>query len=295
MGVRWIILPLIITGICAISLLMGGVGTLIAYIIQKRRGGRLFRRFILIPVFSLVLGAVFISYSAFLTMALRTGNEDSAAPASLTAYYDEDYNITLSGKQYIDIGYLSGQAILSEAPIANLRETAYSPDMFNKMLGDIYEDTPLYSVTNETESDLITDGYYLYCEASQLELVKAFYNDLGNYIYHRATEEEWYDYETSELPVIDIDGQRLNSMSALESGTVLELRREIPVQEIVYLVPVSRDGVTEKFFELLHQNDRLFLIYSESYEFDETVYACFKLPDTTNAYLLDVLFQSPEM
>ena len=274
-------------------MLAGGIGTLIAYMIQKKRGEMIFRHFVLIPIFSLVLGVLFLSYAVYRLSVFKTSTADGSDDATIvTAYYDDDYNITMSGKRYVEFGYLSSQTAQSDMPIANLKETEFPPNVFNKGIENSYDETPLYSVSNGAKSDMITDGDTIYCEQSQLEQAKAYYNDLENYVFHAANEEDWYDKTTNELPIIQIDGKALSSMSALKSGTVMELQRVTPDQKIVYLVPVSRDGVIEKYYELLNQNGRLFLAYSETYEYDEAVYVCYKLPDTLNAYLLDVLFKA---
>lgn len=288
MGRMFMIMSIIMAAACSLSLLTAGIVTLIVHVRKKGKDKRS-HRFILIPIFCFVIGLLVLSYPIYQLTGTRADAlfrgpffEDHYENLSL-ASYDDDYNILLEGKLYVEFGILSSPSVLTGGPVAVID---YSGD-FSGLLDvepGYTDDTLIYRVTNGAQCDMIADDYYVYCDAAQLPTAEAYYNDLRNYTYHISYEDVWYDTQTRDLPDISLDVDRMNSLCILEQGTVLHLRSETPDQSIIYLLPASKDGVTEKFYELLNQDDHLYLIYSENFEYGKSVYACFPLPDDLSLY-----------
>lgn len=195
-------------------------------------------------------------------------------------YSEEQGELLLSGKRYVDFWSCNAELIEKGTPIASV-ETIQSNDL-----------RPIFQVENGAGSDIVAFSKTELSMAelcvldSQLEQTKAYYNNLANYEFtvHYSDDIRGLDSTVNQAVELQLDGAKCNLFVVLDNDEDIEKQDCPESYQAAEIHAVSKDGYFEKRFTILKSEDQTYFALDP--------YNCYSLPEELNGYLMGELFNS---
>ena len=273
------IITLCLLGLLVVSFLLGTI-FMVIFLAAKARNGKRKKGFligsIICYIVALPLGILFAISAVEGDNAGTYKYKDNGVRAE---YNEEQGELVLNGKRYIDFWSCNRELIQKGTPIASV-ETLESNDL-----------QPIFQVENGAESDMLSfsrsqlDMARLFVLDSQLDKTKAYYKNLANYEFtaHYGDNIRGLESTADKAVKVQLDGGKCYPFIELsEAEDDLEKQYCPESYRAAEVDAISKDGLYEKTFTIIESEGKTYLAFDPYY--------CCPLPEELNTHLKEKLF-----
>ncbi|SDN25746.1 hypothetical protein [Acetanaerobacterium elongatum] len=272
-------LVLCLLGLLIVSFLLGTI-FIIIFSAKKARSGKRKKGFLIGSIIcytvALPLGVLFAVSAVEVNNAVTYKYTDNGVRAQ---YNEEQGELVLNGKRYIDFWSCDRELIRKGTPIASVK-TQESNNL-----------QPIFQVENGAGNDMVAfsrselDIAKLFVLDSQLDTTKAYYKNLANFEFtvHYGDNIRGLESTTDKAAKVELDGGICNPFVELsEAEEDIEKQYCPESYRAAEVDAVSKDGLHERTFTIIKAEGKTYLAYDPYY--------CCPLPEQLNTYLLEKLF-----